>query len=366
MEYYAKELHRRLLDHDPKLRITVLTSAVGTTPGVEQLSDRWTVVRWRAWEPVSPVAIPLPGFIRLLREYCLGPDADPATVLMTHTRFFVHGRLVGRFAKRHGLRWVHLEHGSGPVQSGGPAVRAVANMIDTVIGKPMLKSADTVAAVSRSSADFVKQLSGRTASVLYRGMELPEGLVSDSGGEPPTACFVGRLMDGKGVAELLAATAMLHEDGIPLRLRLCGDGPARADLEAQATELGLAEHVDFLGTVTNEAALAEMSRATVVVNPSWTEGLPTTVLEAAALGCPVVATNVGGTTEIVTDETTGWIVPPREPRRLAEALAVVCNNPELRESAGAKLRTATLARFSWTNTVTDFQALATGAPVTSH
>jgi glycosyltransferase involved in cell wall biosynthesis len=84
------------------------------------------------------------------------------------------------------------------------------------------------------------------------------------------------------------------------------------------------------------------------------------------MGCPVVATDVGGTTEIVTDRVTGWIVPPRDPARLAEALTAVCQNPELRASAGAKLREATLARFSWTNTVTDFQALASGRSVTSH
>jgi glycosyltransferase involved in cell wall biosynthesis len=360
LEQYAKELHRRLLDHDPNLRITVLTSAVGTKPGVERLSDRWTVVRWPAWEPVAPLAIPHPRLLRLLRESCLGPDADPQTVLMTHTRFFIHGSVIGWFAKRHRLRWVHVEHGSSPVQSGGIFVRVVASIVDTVIGRPMLRSADAVAAVSRSCADFVKKLSGRTASVLYRGMELPDGLVSDNSGEPPTACFVGRLLTGKGVADLLDATALMHRNGIPLRLRLCGDGVAHADLVAQAKRLGLIEHVDFLGTVDNQTALAEMSRATVFVNPSWSEGLPTTVLEAAAMGAPVVATDVGGTTEIVTDGVTGWIVPPHDPNRLAEALTAVCRNPDLRAATGAKLREATLAKFSWANTVANFEALATG------
>ncbi|GAB3914263.1 hypothetical protein GCM10029964_125280 [Kibdelosporangium lantanae] len=315
----------------------------------------------------GPAGGPAPRLLRLLREHCLGPDADPNTVLMTHTRFFVHGRVVGWFAKRHGLRWLHVEHGSSAVQSGGLFVRAVAKTVDTVIGKPMLRKADVVAAVSQSSADFVRELSGRTASVLYRGMELPDGIVSDTvGTEPPTACYVGRLINGKGVTDLLDATAQLHAAGVPLRLRLCGDGAARADLTAKVKQLGLAEHVDFLGAVDNPTALAEMSRATVFVNPSWTEGLPTTVLEAAAMGCAVVATDVGGTTEIVTDGTTGWVVPPHDPRRLAEALAAVCRDPDLRAAAGAKLRTATLARFSWTNTVAGFHALATGAPVSGN
>jgi glycosyltransferase involved in cell wall biosynthesis len=259
---------------------------------------------------------------------------------------------------------VHVEHGSSPVQSGGLLVRTVANIVDTVVGKPILRSASEVGAVSQSCADFVKQLSGRQATVLYRGMELPAGLIHAPVDGPLTGCYVGRLLSGKGVADLLDATARLHADGIPLRLRLCGEGADRNALESRTRELGLAEHVDFLGTVDNRTALAEMAKATFFVNPSWSEGLPTTVLEAAAMGCPVIATDVGGTTEIVTDGADGWIVPPRQPQRLAEALFTACNDFDLRASYGEKLRESTLARFSWGNTVAGFRAVLGNKPDT--
>lgn len=355
VEAYAHELHRRMLEADPDLRITVFTSAVGAPAGVERLSDRWTVVRWSGREVISHYPVPYPGFTRKLRELC-GPDA----VLMTHTRFYWPHLWASLFAKRAGLRRLHVEHGSSPVQSGGWFVRFVAATVDTLTSQPVLRWADAVVAVSQSAARFVRDLAKREAKVLYRGIELPEGVVARRpDDESPVACYVGRLINGKGVADLLTATAALHRRGVPLKLRLCGDGPAAADLRAQVARLGLEEHVRFLGEVDHDTALREMSSASLFVNPSWTEGLPTTVLEAAAMGCTVVATDVGGTAEIVDNGVTGWLVPARDPGALAVALETAVTDPE-REARAAKLGEITRERFSWDRTIAEFAAMLVG------
>jgi hypothetical protein len=70
VEAYAHELHRRLLEADPNLRITVFTSAVGAPAGVQRLGERWTVVRWPGREVVSHYPVPYPGFTRKLRALC--------------------------------------------------------------------------------------------------------------------------------------------------------------------------------------------------------------------------------------------------------------------------------------------------------
>ena len=355
VEAYAHELHRRMLEADPDLRITVFTSAVGAPAGVERLGDRWTVVRWPGREVISHYPVPYPGFTGKLRELC-GPD----TVLMTHTRFYWPHLWASLFAKRTGLRRLHVEHGSSPVQSGGWFVRFVAATVDLVTSQPVLRWADGVVAVSQSAARFVRDLAKREAKVLYRGMELPEGVVSrPDDADGPVACYVGRLINGKGVADLLVATATLHRRGVPLKLRLCGDGPAAADLRAQVARLGLAEHVVFLGEVDHDTALREMASATLFVNPSWTEGLPTTVLEAASIGCTVVATDVGGTAEIVDSGVTGWLVPARDPGALATALEAAVSDPE-REARAAKLGEITRERFSWGRTISEFAAMLVG------
>jgi glycosyltransferase involved in cell wall biosynthesis len=123
--------------------------------------------------------------------------------------------------------------------------------------------------------------------------------------------------------------------------------------------LGLEEHVRFLGEVDHDTALREMASATLFVNPSWTEGLPTTVLEAAAMGCTVVATDVGGTAEIVDNGATGWLVPARDPGALVVALETAVSDPE-REARAAKLGEITRERFSWQRTITEFSAMLVG------
>jgi glycosyltransferase involved in cell wall biosynthesis len=355
LEAYAYELHKRLLEADSDLRITVLTSDTGAPAGVEQLTDRWTVVRWPAWMPVSPYPVPKPGFHALLREYC-----EPGSVLMTHTRFFYHAALASRFAARRGLRRVHVEHGSTPVQSGNAFVRAVANSVDATIARPVLRKAAGVVAVSTPAQEFVRKLSGREATVVHRGMDLPDGLRSAPSGKPNTVCFVGRLISGKGVADLLDAVAQVKGAGVPVHLRVCGDGPVRSALQAKAKALGLAEQADFLGAVDHPTALREMAAATVVVNPSWTEGLPTTVLEAAAMGAGVIATDVGGTHEIVTGGETGWLVPAQRPDLLAVALREALEDEVRRTAMAELLRKTTAERFSWDHAVDVISAMLRG------
>ncbi|MBV9844985.1 MAG: glycosyltransferase family 4 protein [Kutzneria sp.] len=360
LELYARELHQHLLAADPELRITVLTSELGASPGTEVINDRLTVVRWPAWEPVSPFPVPKPGFTALLRQCC---SQSPNTVLMTHTRFFYHALLVSLWASRHDVRRVHIEHGAGLVESGNAGVRLVANVVDHTAAKYVLRRADAVLAVSESAKRFVNQLAGVRAAAVRRGIDLPDGLVARSVADPPTLCFVGRLISGKGAADLLAAVKTLCDDGLTVHVRICGDGPARAELGERVLSLGLSSQVAFLGAVDHETALREMADCTVFVNPSWTEGLGGTVLEAAALGCAVVATAVGGVPEIVTDGETGWLVPAKRPAELARALRDAIGDADRRRVYGERLRRSTAERFSWDDVVGVVSGMLRGTAV---
>jgi glycosyltransferase involved in cell wall biosynthesis len=175
-------------------------------------------------------------------------------------------------------------------------------------------------------------------------------------GGRPVVTFVGRLIEGKGVADLVRAFAGLRaEDPV---LCLVGDGPRRADLEALAEALGIRERVRFAGYLDEADALAAILASDVVVNPSYTEGLPTTVLEAAFLGRAVVATDVGGTGEVVQDGHSALLVPPRDPRALSAAIDRLLADPALREHLGALARADAEARFSWERSAGQFADVA--------
>jgi glycosyltransferase involved in cell wall biosynthesis len=125
-------------------------------------------------------------------------------------------------------------------------------------------------------------------------------------GEPIRLLAVGRLSAEKGFDLLLRAVAALAAGDSPLRLTIAGTGPEEAALRALAADLGIVEQVSYAGFVADMPDL--YTRSDLVVQSSLTEGLPNVMLETAYLGVPVVATDVGGTREVIEHGVTGWLV----------------------------------------------------------
>ncbi|MGZ4396312.1 MAG: glycosyltransferase family 4 protein [Gaiellaceae bacterium] len=142
-----------------------------------------------------------------------------------------------------------------------------------------------------------------------------------------TLAFAGRLTAPKDLGVALDSLAAC--EGVTLRL--AGDGDERAALEARAAGLGLGDRVEFLGALGRDDVLALFRRADAAILSSAWENFPHTVVEALAVGTPVIATAVGGVPEIVTDGENGLLVPPGDPPALARAIRRFCAEPELRE-----------------------------------
>jgi glycosyltransferase involved in cell wall biosynthesis len=129
--------------------------------------------------------------------------------------------------------------------------------------------------------------------------------------------FAGRLGPQKDVGTLLEA--LVHVPAVTLAV--AGDGPERAPLERRADDLGLDGRVRFLGSVPRDAVLRLFGAADASVLPSAWENFPHTVVEALAMGCPVIATAVGGVPEVVVDGENGLLVPAGDVQALAGAIA---------------------------------------------
>lgn len=143
-----------------------------------------------------------------------------------------------------------------------------------------------------------------------------------SGSGPPRAFALARLVDRKGIPQLIEAAALLRRSDFPLELRIGGDGPRRRRLERDVRRLGLDGTVSFLGGLTRDAVRAEMRACSCFVLPSESETFGVVCVEALACGRPVLATRSGGPEAIVT-ERDGVLVPPRDPGALAEGLRTV-------------------------------------------
>jgi glycosyltransferase involved in cell wall biosynthesis len=134
---------------------------------------------------------------------------------------------------------------------------------------------------------------------------------------------VASLHDKKGHDHLLQALAIVLRDRAGVELEIVGDGPRRPELELLAESLDLGRHVRFLG-LRNRYEIAElMRRVDVFVLPSLWENAPHVIIEALASGLPVVATDVGGVSELL-DGTGFGLVAPGDPDALAQALVQAC------------------------------------------
>ncbi len=155
----------------------------------------------------------------------------------------------------------------------------------------------------------------------------------------------GRFSPEKGFGVLVEAAAAVCRDNPRAGVVLFGEGPLRGELEAQVAKLGLTGRVVLPGFRTDLDAL--IGGADVVVLPSYTEGLPNVALEASAAGVPVVATAVGGTPEAVADGTSGFLVPPGEPARIAAKVTELLRDPDLCARFGAAGRARMREQFTF-------------------
>lgn len=155
-------------------------------------------------------------------------------------------------------------------------------------------------------------------SVLYREFGLPStcSLVG----------IVGRLSVEKGHRYALEAAKWLEERGVACQWLIVGSGIERVNLQELSASLGLQQVVHFAGERADGRSI--IGGLDLLVLPSLTEGLPNVILEAFAYKTPVVATAVGGVPELVKDRETGWLVPPRDPHALAQAIREALSNPE--------------------------------------
>lgn len=161
--------------------------------------------------------------------------------------------------------------------------------------------------------------------------------------DDPEVLFVGQLKASKGPDLLLEAFAAVRDQIPEAHLTLAGDGPARADLEDRARELGLDEAVTFAGYVQRPRLRELYASARVVALPTlWVDPFPRVVLEAWAHGVPLVTTTRGGPGEVVDHRRTGRVVPPYEADALAEEVADLLADDgacaDLREAGREELR----------------------------
>jgi len=150
----------------------------------------------------------------------------------------------------------------------------------------------------------------------------------------PLIVSVGRLVWEKGYEYAVEAAALLKARGRAFHLTLIGEGPMRAPLHFLIRHRKLQNEVTLAGALGPEKVREHLSRATLLLCSSVSEGMPTMLMEAQAAGLPIITTNVGGVPECVEDGITAFCVPPYDARALAEKIEFLMDNSELARKMG--------------------------------
>jgi glycosyltransferase involved in cell wall biosynthesis len=185
-------------------------------------------------------------------------------------------------------------------------------------------------------------------------------------GAGPLVVFVGRLVEEKGVEDLLQALPMLAQDLPDLAALVIGQGQNRAELENLASTLGITNRVTFTGWVDSKDISAYLAASDVFVGPSrrakdgWVEAQGLTFLEAMAVGTPVIATRLGGVVDSVRDRETGLLVDERSPEQIADAIRRIASEPELVETVTTRAKHRVTAHFSREASAAAFSQLFLG------
>jgi len=169
------------------------------------------------------------------------------------------------------------------------------------------------------------------------------GVHTRAAAEPVRIICVARFEPVKQHGMLLEAVARVLADGEQVRLWLVGEGELEGRLRADCAALGIADAVEFMGYSEDVPAL--LRQADIAVLTSLREGIPRAVLEAMAMGLPVVATRVPGTREVVKDGETGYLVESGDVAGCAAALRRLVVGPELRARMGTRGRALALREF---------------------
>ena len=233
------------------------------------------------------------------------------------------------------------------LQSGDLDMPEKARRIPRWLWSKIHTAPNVIAGISTALSERGRKLGAKNVVTIPNGVDFKHlERVPREARQPHRIVTVARLSPEKGLPFLIEALKTVRHAIPDAELCIVGGGALEPQLKAFAREQALQDVVHFLGAKPNLEAMMEVAKSGVFVLPSLGEGLGIVLLEAQALGVPVIGTDVGGIPDVIAHEKTGLLIAPSEPKAIAEAVTRLLSDHALAErcAAGAKAR---LERFDW-------------------
>jgi len=326
-------------------QITVVTCNTEKA-ALEEIKSGIKIIRIPCWNPLwlnasYPIVAPW-ALVKIWRQL----KQENYQIIYTQTRFYPTTLVGFVFAKINKIPVVHTEQGSQHTVAVNPLVFIAGWLIDHTFGWLVCRFSDAVVGVSHKACDFCRHLGAKEPILIYNSINVDLWRIESLAGREIT--FVGRLIYAKGVQDLIKAAALMKSKikNQKSKINIVGDGPYRPYLERLTSELGLQNYVEFWGELDRDGIKEVFQRTAIFVNPSYSEGLPVSVLEAGAAGLPMVAADAGGTRDILTDDNYGLLFKPREVEQLCQKIEFLLNDEALRQKIGKNVKNHIQLKFN--------------------
>jgi glycosyltransferase involved in cell wall biosynthesis len=315
--------------------------------------NRLTIYRIDCWSILGGTyALPkIKSLLKIKKEI----DKNKYIAVSTQTRFFISSFLGFLFAKKNKAKLIHTERGTSFVKQGNLIVRTIAYSIDQTMGRIIISNADVVTGVSKKACEFTRKLGAKNPIKIFNGINIDlwkRNKNIEKKSEKIVITFVGRIIKAKGIQDLLKVINKLDNQK-NLKVQIVGDGNYLEGLKDLSKKLNL-KNINFLGKKNYKEVVDILSGTDIFVNPSYTEGLPTSVIEAGACGCAIIASDVGGTSEIINHNKDGYIFRPKNINNLKELLEDLLKSEKKRKFFGKKISTKIKKKFDWGKVVEEY------------
>ena len=313
-------------------------------------------IRWATTLYHLPRPLPPPLAINPLQPFDIHELAKECELFHIHNRFVYNLLDVAQIKKIEKRKLAITLHNARP-HGIDFATDLLGGLYDDTMGYRIFKSCDAIAANSRDTLETTlpQEFWGK-ATVVYNGVDEKffsphnkgDAVVDNLGLEEKKVVFcVARFVEQKGLKYLLEAMAQVLKKEKDAKLILLGRGPLEGEFKSRVKKLGIGKSVDLVTERISEGDLAQFYAACdVFALPSLWEPFGMVFTEAMATGKPVIGTKIGGIPEVISPDV-GFVVPPRDPKTLADRLLELLKDDALRKKMGAAARRRVEKLFTW-------------------
>ncbi len=264
------------------------------------------------------------------------------------TRFWTTSYIASKFISKNNIPTCLIEHGSTHFTVNNKILDFFGEKYEHILTNSIKKRVKDYYGVSKKCTEWLKHFNIEAKGVFYNSVnseeieEYSKFINKDTGKINIT--YTGRMIEEKGVLRLIDAFKNLNEKYDNLELSLAGEGPVLEKIIQENKDI---KNIHILGKISHDEVMKLLGRTNIFVNPShFSEGLPTTILEAGLMECAVVATPMGGTTEIISDDSLGYICGFKT-QEIQEKIEKLINEPEIMKDMSIKIKQKVKEQFSW-------------------